>query len=229
MRDNIDIFGVELTDDGTRHIATPDIGRSLFFDHQETQKHQCVNVLEINILTMKKTLLTLLAILSLCLTANAQKKNGKTLVAYVSMTGQTAQAAQILAEVTGGELYEVEPAERYSEADLDWRDQNSRSYVEMHNLKSRPALKAKKSNIADYDTIYLGFPIWWNLAPTLVNSFVEVHNLSGKTLIPFATSGGSKIANSVMELKKAYPNLNWQDGMLLNGMDKDTIRQLVNR
>lgn len=178
---------------------------------------------------MKKTLLALLAILSLCLTANAQKKNGKTLVAYVSMTGRTAQAAQILAEVTGGELYEVEPAERYSEADLDWRDQNSRSYVEMHNLESRPALKAKKNDIADYDTIYLGFPIWWNLAPTLVNSFVEAHNLSGKTIIPFATSGGSKIVNSVRELKKAYPNLNWQDGMLLNGMDKDAIRQLVNR
>lgn len=178
---------------------------------------------------MKKILLSLLAVLTFGLTASAQQKENKVLVAYVSMTGNTAKVAQVLAKVTGGELYEIAPEKRYTDADLNWRNEQSRCYVEMHNLKFRPVLKEKKANIADYDTIYIGFPIWWNIAPTLLNTFIEAHNLKGKTVIPFATSGGSTIDNSVKELKKTYPDINWQEGKLLNGMDEKAMREWINK
>lgn len=178
---------------------------------------------------MKRILLLLLAVATLGFTASAQQKEGKTLVAYVSMTGVTAKAAKMVADVTGGELYEIAPEKAYTEADLDWRDEKSRSHVEMHNLQFRPALKSKKADIGKYDTIYLGFPIWWNLAPTLVNSFIEAHDLKGKTVIPFATSGGSKIVNSVRELKRAYPDINWKDGRLLNRANEEVIRDWVGK
>lgn len=176
---------------------------------------------------MKKILLSLLAVLPFGLAVSAQQKAGKVLVAYVSMTGNTARAAQTLAKVTGGELYEIAPEKRYTAADLDWRDRQSRCYVEMHDLKFRPALKEKKADIADYDTIYLGFPVWWNIAPTLINTFIEEHDLKGKTVIPFATSGGNTIANSEKELRKAYPDIRWQEGKLLNGMDEKAIRAWI--
>ena len=178
---------------------------------------------------MKKILLSLLAIMTFGLTAGAQQKNGKILVAYVSMTGTTAKAAKALASVTGGTLYEIAPAKRYTSADLDWRNEKSRCYVEMHNRKLRPTLKGKKADIAKYDNIYLGYPIWWNVAPTLINSFIEAHNLKGKTVIPFATSGGSTIANSVNELKKTYPYIKWQNGKLLNGANEKNIRQWLKK
>ncbi len=174
---------------------------------------------------MKKILFLLLVAFAFGMIAFAQQKNSKVLVAYVSMTGTTAKVAQTLANVTGGELYEIEPEKRYTNADLNWRNEQSRCYVEMHDLKFRPALKGKKTNIADYDTIYIGYPIWWNIAPTLLNTFIEAHNLKGKTVIPFATSGGSTIDNSVKELKKAYPDINWKEGKLLNGASEQTIRE----
>lgn len=178
---------------------------------------------------MKKILLSLLAVLTFGLAASAQQKESKILVAYISMTGNTAKVAQVLAKVTGGELYEIAPEKRYTNEDLNWRNEQSRCYVEMHDLKFRPILKGKKANIADYDTIYIGFPIWWNIAPTLLNTFIEAHNLKGKTVIPFATSGGSTIDNSVKELKKAYPDINWQEGKLLNGMDEKAMREWTNK
>lgn len=178
---------------------------------------------------MRKIILQLLAVLTLGMGAAAQQKESKVLVAYVSMTGNTAKAARVLAKVTGGELYEIAPGKRYTNADLDWRDERSRCFVEMHDLEFRPALKGKKADIADYDTIYIGFPIWWNIAPTLLNTFIEAHDLKGKTVIPFATSGGSTIDNSVKELKKAYPDINWQEGKLLNGADERIIRQWLKK
>lgn len=178
---------------------------------------------------MKKILLSILAVLPFGWAVSAQQKESKVLVAYVSMTGNTAKAAQTLAKVTGGELYEIAPEKRYTAADLDWRDNQSRCYVEMHDLKFRPALKEKKADIADYATIYLGFPIWWNIAPTLINTFIEEHDLKGKTVIPFATSGGNTIANSEKELRKAYPDIRWQEGKLLNGMDENAIRTWTGR
>ncbi len=128
-----------------------------------------------------------------------------------------------MADVTGGVLYAITPVESYTSADLDWNDKQSRSSVEMKDPKSRPALKGKKENIADYDVVFIGYPIWWDLAPRVVNTFIESHNLKGKTVIPFATSGGSTLAGSASALKRSYPSLNWKEGRLLNPTDEKTI------
>lgn len=114
---------------------------------------------------------------------------------------------------------------KYTSADLDWHNKSSRSSVEMADALSRPALRSQPKNLAAYDTIYIGFPIWWNLAPRIINSFIEKGDFTGKILIPFATSGGSRISNAEQELKKAYPNLNWQKGRLMNGATKEEIKQ----
>lgn len=173
---------------------------------------------------MKKILMVLSAVF-VGLTAFAQQGANKVLVVYFSASGTTAAAAAKLAEATGGELLEIEPEKRYTAADLDWRNEQSRCYVEMHDLKYRPAIKKTEVKMSDYDTVYIGFPIWWNIAPTIVNTFIEAHDLKGKTVVPFATSGGSTIDNSVKELKKAYPAIDWQEGKLLNRMDVTAIRE----
>lgn len=126
----------------------------------------------------------------------AQNNDKHILVAYFSATGTTARAAEKLANVTGGELYAITPAESYTSADLDWHDKQSRSSVEMNDPKSRPAIKGKKENIADYDVIFIGYPIWWDLAPRVIDTFIESYDLKGKTVIPFATSGGSTLSGS---------------------------------
>lgn len=154
----------------------------------------------------------------------ANMKTSKILVAYFSATGTTAGVAKDIAEITGGELYEIVPSKNYTNADLDWNDKKSRSSVEMDNPQSRPALKSKKGNIQEYDIIFLGYPIWWDLSPRIINTFIESHALKGKKLIPFATSGGSSITNSVKTLKSTYPELNWKEGKLLNRTNKDKLR-----
>ena len=164
---------------------------------------------------MKRLGLFMTVIMILCITVNAQKQSNRTLVAYFSATGTTEKAAKQIAEVTGGALYEIQPAKKYTSADLDWHDKSSRSSVEMADASSRPALRS----------IYIGFPIWWNLAPRIINSFIEKGDFTGKILIPFATSGGSRISNAEQELKKAYPSLNWQKGRLMNGATKEEIKQ----
>ncbi|MFR5101085.1 MAG: flavodoxin, partial [Christensenellaceae bacterium] len=115
----------------------------------------------------------------------------KTLVAYFSASGVTARLAEKVAKVVNGDLYEIVPAKPYTAADLDWTNDKSRSSVEMKNKSFRPEISGKAENMSDYDTIYLGFPIWWYVAPTIVNTFLESYDLSGKTIIPFATSGSS--------------------------------------
>ena len=115
----------------------------------------------------------------------------KKLVAYFSASGVTAQVAKKLAEAVGADLFEIAPKVPYTKADLDWMDAKSRSTVEMKDPGSRPELAAALPNAADYDTVYVGFPIWWYVAPTIVNTFLESIDLSGKTVVPFATSGGS--------------------------------------
>lgn len=180
---------------------------------------------------MSKLLLALLAAVGVAGATCAQQKQNmnneqpkeKILVAYFSATGTTARAAEKLADVTGGELYAITPAKPYTSADLDWHDGRSRSSVEMNDPKARPALKDKKENIDDYDVIFIGYPIWWNLAPRIINTFIESHDLQGKTVIPFATSGSSSIANSAATLKRTYPALNWKEGRLLNRLDYDTV------
>ena len=176
-----------------------------------------------------KKLVSLMAIVAMCTTVYAQKGEGKVLVAYFSATGTTEDVAEKIAAVTGGELHEIAPEQAYTNADLDWNNRQSRSSVEMNDPKSRPALKEKKANMADYDVVYIGFPIWWGVAPHIVNTFIESHDLKGKTLIPFATSGGSGISQAVAALRKAYPDLNWQDGKLLNHADERTIRAWVEK
>lgn len=172
---------------------------------------------------IKTFLFTVIAFLFTSLQSMAQNNDKHILVAYFSATGTTARAAEKLANVTGGELYAITPAESYTSVDLDWHDRQSRSSVEMNDPKSRPALKGKKEDIADYDVIFIGYPIWWDLAPRVVNTFIESHDLKGKTVIPFATSGGSTLAGSATALKKTYPDLNWKEGRLLNHTDEKTI------
>lgn len=180
---------------------------------------------------MNRILLSLITVFAMCLTAHAQKngnsgaKASKTLVAYFSATGTTAAAAEKLAKATDGELYQISPEKSYTSADLDWHNKQSRSSVEMNDPKSRPALKGKKENIASYDIVYIGYPIWWGLAPTIIKTFIESHNLKGKTVIPFATSGSSTISKSVEDLKNTYPDLNWKEGKLLNRASEKTIKE----
>lgn len=160
---------------------------------------------------------------------NKGKSNHKILVTYFSATGTTARAAEKLADVTDGELYAIVPAQPYTNADLDWNDKQSRSSIEMNDPKSRPAIKDRKENITDYDIIFIGYPIWWDLAPRVINTFIETHGLKGKTVIPFATSGGSGIANSVTVLKKEYPELDWKQGRLLNRFDEKAVREWIGK
>lgn len=125
---------------------------------------------------------------------------GKALVAYFSASGVTGRLAQRLSEGLGADLFEIKPATPYTEADLDWQDDNSRSSVEMNNKAFRPAVANRVQNMAQYDTLFLGFPIWWYVAPTIINTFLEQYDLTGKTIICFATSGTSGMGNTLAEL-----------------------------
>ena len=148
----------------------------------------------------------------------------KILVAYFSASGVTKGVAQRLAKAAGADLFEIRPAVPYTQADLNWTDKKSRSSVEMNDPLSRPEIAEKLPNMADYDTVFVGYPIWWYVAPHIINTFVESYDLSGKTLVAFATSGGSGIGKTVEELKKLYPDANWKDGKLLNNIsDKELV------
>ena len=124
----------------------------------------------------------------------------KTLVAYFSASGVTERLAKKLAGAVGADLHEIVPAQKYTQADLDWTNKKSRSSVEMDDKKSRPEIAGHVENIEQYDKIFVGFPIWWYVAPTIINTFLEQYNLSGKKVIPFATSGGSGMGNTNAEL-----------------------------
>ena len=143
--------------------------------------------------------------------------NAETLVAYFSATGTTKAAAEKLAKQHHARLWEIEPAEHYTAADLDWRNPNSRSSVEMNDPDERPMIK-QCTDVTPYDTVYIGFPIWWGICPRIINSWLDNNEpqLQGKVLIPFATSGSSGIEEAEAYLKQTYPSLNWQKGLLLN-------------
>ena len=143
----------------------------------------------------------------------------KVLTAYFSPTGTTAKAAKKLAKAAGADLYEIRPAVPYTGADLNWMDKNSRSSLEMKDPSSRPALADSTAKIAEYDTIFLGFPIWWYVAPTIINSFLEQYDFSGKKIILFATSGGSGFGKAVEGLKPSVgADATIIEGRLLNGV-----------
>lgn len=148
----------------------------------------------------------------------------KVLVVYFSATGTTEKVAQRLARVVEADIYEITPAQPYSRDDLDWTNPKSRSSVEMNDPESRPEVKPIDVDIRQYDCIFLGYPIWWDLAPRAVNTFIESNDMAGKTVIPFATSGGSGISGSVAALKRAHPAVKWQDGKLLNGANEKSLK-----
>ena len=142
----------------------------------------------------------------------------KSLVAYFSASGVTARAAKTLAEAAGADLYEIKPKMPYTKADLNWMDKNARSSIEMKDPSSRPELADENADIASYDVIFLGFPIWWYVAPTIINTFLEAYDFSGKTIILFATSGGSGLGKTVEKLKPSVSDTTViTEGKLLNG------------
>lgn len=151
----------------------------------------------------------------------------KKLVAYFSASGVTAKVADMLADAVGADIYEIRPEVPYTKADLNWRDKKSRSTIEMNDRTSRPAIADKNAKVEQYDTIFLGFPIWWYRAPSIINTFLESYNFSGKKIILFATSGGSKFGKTVEELKVSVPaTCEIIEGKLLNG--KQTIPAIRN-
>lgn len=141
----------------------------------------------------------------------------KALVAYFSAGGTTARAAEMLADAAGADLYEIRPAVPYTGADLNWMDKHSRSSVEMKDRTCRPALADTCAPVDGHDVIFLGFPIWWYAAPVIINTFLESYDFSGKTIVLFATSGGSGLGRSAEGLKDSAPGARIMDGRMLNG------------
>lgn len=150
----------------------------------------------------------------------------KTLVAYFSASGTTAKAAASLAAAVAGDLYEIKPAVPYTRKDLNWQDMGSRSSLEMKDPSSRPELADRDANIAAYDRIFLGFPIWWYTAPRIIRSFLESYDFSGKTIILFATSGGSGLGKIAKELSSSCPSAVLKEGKIMNGrLSTEAIKQ----
>ena len=151
----------------------------------------------------------------------------KTLVVYFSASGTTRKIAEMIAEVGDFSLYEITPKELYTSDDLNWMNKKSRSSVEMSNKKIRPEITDTDAHIKEYDTIILGFPIWWYVAPTIVNTFLEKYDFSGKKIVLFATSGGSGFGTTVKELKPSAPGAEIVEGKLLNRANKQEIEKWV--
>ena len=143
----------------------------------------------------------------------------KILVSYFSASGVTKRVAMRLAEVLKGDLFEIKPEKPYSNTDLDWNNQNSRSTKEMNDKICRPKIIDKVSNIAEYDIVLIGFPVWWYTAPRIINTFIEENNLEGKKVYVFVTSGGSSVDGSLTDLKKAYSMINFISGKRLTGYE----------
>ncbi len=152
----------------------------------------------------------------------------KKLVAYFSASGVTERAAKQLANAAKADIFEIRPSVPYTKADLNWMDKNSRSSVEMKDPSSRPEIAEKIDNLKDYDVVFLGFPIWWYVAPTIINTFLESYDFSGKTIIPFATSGGSGFGKTVDVLSKCCSDkVKWLPGKLLNGVSERELKEWI--
>lgn len=152
----------------------------------------------------------------------------KILVAYFSASGQTAKLAKTLADVTGGDLFEIAPETAYTAADLDWMDKKSRSTIEMKDPESRPAIAGKVADMAQYDTVFVGFPIWWYQAPRIIETFLESYDFSGKTVIPFATSGGSGMGGTNKALAPSCTGARLLEGKVFrSSTSTDTLREWV--
>lgn len=152
---------------------------------------------------------------------------GKKLVAYFSASGTTRKTAEMIAESAGADLYEIAPKVPYTREDLDWMNKKSRSSVEMSDKTSRPEITDQNLGIEQYDEILIGFPIWWYVAPTIINTFLEKYDFSGKKITLFATSGGSGFGNTVKELQPSAPNATIREGKVLNSANKQEIDKWV--
>ncbi len=141
----------------------------------------------------------------------------KFLVSYFSASGVTKGVAEKIARAINGDLFEIEPAQKYTSEDLDWTNKESRSSIEMNNKSSRPKVARKVENLSEYDTVLIGFPVWWYTAPTIVNTFIEENDLSGKNAYVFVTSGTSEVEGSFNDLKNQYPNINFISGKRFSG------------
>ena len=139
----------------------------------------------------------------------------KILICYFSASGVTKKVAQKIASTMKGDLFEIEPTIPYTNEDLDWTNKESRSTKEMNDRSFRPPIKNNVQNLEEYDTILIGFPVWWYTAPTIINTFIEENDLTGKKCYIFVTSGGSGVEGSLNDLKNAYPKLNWINGIRL--------------
>lgn len=152
---------------------------------------------------------------------------GKRLVAYFSASGTTKKVARMLADTAKADLYEIMPKQPYSKADLNWMDKKSRSSVEMSDKKFRPEISNTDVQVEKYDEIILGFPIWWYVAPTIINTFLEKYDFSGKKIVLFATSGGSGFGNTVSELKPSAPDAEIVEGKVINKSTKQEIAEWI--
>lgn len=153
-----------------------------------------------------------------------KREETKTLVAYFSAQGHTKVVAEKIASVTGGDLFEITPVHIYTQEDLDGWNESARGTLESKDRSTRPEVKNRVENFEKYDTVYLGFPIWWFTAPTIVNTFLEQYDTSGKTIIPFATSGGSEYGETEKNLRVSAPKAIFKPGKVLNGMDEQQIK-----
>jgi flavodoxin len=151
----------------------------------------------------------------------------KYLIAYFSASGVTKKVAEKINSIIDSDIFEIEPKEKYTAADLNWNDKNSRSTIEMNDKSSRPEIKSK-IDVSDYDSIIIGFPVWWYTAPTIINTFIEENNVENKDIYVFVTSGGSGVNDSFNNLKNAYPNNKWIKGIRLRGNESDeTIKEWI--
>ena len=150
----------------------------------------------------------------------------KALVTYFSATGTTAHVARRLAEAIGADLFEIEPKQPYTAADLDWNDKGSRSSREMADEKCRPAVTGNAPDMSAYDTVFVGFPIWWYVEPRIIDTFLEAHDFSGKTIVPFATSGGSGLGKAPQRMASLAPGATVTEGRLFNNNNNPSADEL---
>lgn len=162
-------------------------------------------------------------------TDNQDVQDHKVLVAYFSATGTTKGVAEHIASGLKADIYEIVPEDPYTDADLNYNDNNSRTTIEMNDPNARPAISGSVENMEQYDIIFVGYPIWWGEAPRIVSTFMESYDFSGKTIVPFCTSGGSGIGSSASNLEHLTSGATWLDGRRLNGSDsQDTVMEWVN-
>ena len=158
-----------------------------------------------------------------------ETQGNKVLVAYFSATGTTEGVAEHIANGLNADIYEIIPEAPYTDADLNYNDNNSRSTIEMNDLTSRPGISGSVADIDQYDIVFIGYPIWWGEAPRIVSTFVESYDFSGKTVVPFCTSGGSGVGSSATNLEQLTSGATWMEGHRLNGSDsQDTVMEWVN-